>query len=216
EIGVARGAIRVAETFPGVARLRELGDVEPEHRDGTRAVLLFLKLRREGLERVFAEIVGAGERKLLTKLAVAVDRRGHAAPAVRLTDLLTESHRPRTAAVARVAPHVDPTVPARRDLLQVSVDVAEHPVHLPGAILVGILVRSEVVGLERLALLPDVAIAAADPESPREPLHDGLQLLGRKVLRKSLRVLHLIGPLPAFLSLRGDRQGQGERSQENR
>src|SRR5687767_1642974 len=106
--------------------------------------------------------------------------------------------------MARVAPHVDAFVSARLDLLEVVVDGAKHPIHLAGAVFVGIRVGRKIVGTEWLAFFTHMTMSAAHAERAREASHDRTQPGSSDVLRKDLKILRFLRPGPWFLALSGN------------
>ena len=95
-------------------------------------------------------------------------------------------------------------VAARRDLLEVPVDVAQHQVHLPGARLVGILVRREVVGLKGWPSCPTWRYVQRTPRALVNPFITASSFVGREVLRENLGFLSRSGRLQLSWAFEGD------------
>ena len=94
--------------------------------------------------------------------------------------------------MARLAPDVRFRVVAAGHAHVVGVDGAHHLEHLARGLLF-VLVVAGVVHALRVAVLPDVAMRAADAERAGEPAHDGGDFVPRHFRGKDLEVLRRTG-----------------------
>src|SRR5712692_4745438 len=101
--------------------------------------------------------------------------------------------------MASVTPHIDALIAARLDFLQMVVDVFEHAVHFPGAVLVWIFVGGKIVGAERFAFFSFVAIGAAHAQRPGEASHHRPEAGAWPILWQDLEVLWFFRPSPRIL-----------------